>query len=60
MMKRVLDADTQTLVKAGFINGDLELTDKGSDALTDIVFAANKALMVTAAQAVLDAEAAAK
>ena len=59
MMKRWLDADTQTLVKAGFINGDLELTDKGSDSLTDIIFAANKALMVTAAQAVLDAEAAA-
>lgn len=38
MMKKLLDADTQKLVKAGYINGDLELTCKGSDALREIAF----------------------
>lgn len=38
MMKKLLDADTQTLVKAGYINGDLELTCEGKDALFTLVF----------------------
>lgn len=56
MMKRLLDADTQTLVKAGFINGDLELTSDGVNALNAIQFTANKAALVAEAQAVLDAQ----
>jgi len=56
MMKRLLDNDTQTLVKAGYINGDLELTAKGREALDSVLFAANKAELVTLAQAELDEE----
>lgn len=40
-------------VKAGYINGDLNLTDEGQDALMAILFAANKADLVTSAQAVI-------
>lgn len=56
MMKRLLDADTQTLVKAGYINGDLELTEAGKKALWAISFTANKAALVAEAQEALDAE----
>lgn len=58
MLKRLLDADSQTLYKAGFINGDLELTDEGEKALMGILFDANKAALVVEAQAVIDDEAA--
>jgi hypothetical protein len=51
------DADTQTLVKAGYINGDLALTDTGRDELTALVFDANKAALVAAAQAKIAEEA---
>jgi hypothetical protein len=56
MMKKLLDADTQTLVKAGYINGDLELTSAGRDALNTIVFQANKAALVAMAQEALEEE----
>ncbi len=46
MMKKLLDADTQVLVKAGYINGDLELTDEGIIALETILFMENKKEMV--------------
>ena len=59
MMKQLLDADTQTLVKAGYINGDLELTSEGRDALNGIVFQQNKAALVALAQEALDEEKAA-
>lgn len=55
MMKRLLDADTQTLVKAGYINGDLELTEAGKKALWAITFTLNKDALVKEAQEVLDA-----
>lgn len=50
MMKKLLDADTQALVKAGYINGDLELTTEGGQALQMISFIANKAELVKMAQ----------
>lgn len=56
MMKKLLDADTQKLVKAGFINGDLELTQQGKDALWSILFAANKAELVKLADEVIAEE----
>jgi hypothetical protein len=56
MMKRMLDADAQTLYKAGYINGDLELTDKGRTALNTIIFVANKSELVKMAQEELDEE----
>jgi len=56
-MKRLLDEDTQTLVKAGYINGDLELTEAGKKALWAIIFTANKAALVTeATEAIADAK----
>lgn len=54
MMKRLLDADTQTLVKAGFLDQNLELTEHGCDALDAILFDANKAALVKLAQEKLD------
>lgn len=59
MMKKLLDSDTQTLVKAGYINGDLELTTAGRDALNGIIFQQNKAALVALAQEALDEEKAA-
>lgn len=38
MVKRLLDKDTKTLVKAGFINGNLELTEEGRNSLMAIMF----------------------
>lgn len=37
MMKKLLDADTRKLIKSGFINGDLEFTDEGKEALYAIL-----------------------
>lgn len=54
MMKKLLDSDTQTLVKAGYINGDLDLTETGLAALHAVQFDANKAALVVMAQADLD------
>ena len=56
MTKRLLDKDTQTLCKAGYINGDLELTENGRNALDTIIFTANKAELVKMAQEELDEE----
>lgn len=50
MMKKLLDADTQELVKAQYINGDLELTAVGKDALWTIIFSANKQALVDMAK----------
>lgn len=49
MTKKLLDADTQTLVKAGYINGDLNLTEEGEKVLLTIFFVANKTDLVTMA-----------
>lgn len=46
MMKKLLDKDTQILVKAGYINGDLDLTPEGLKALNTIVFLENKTELV--------------
>ena len=56
MMKRLLDKPSQTLYKAGFINGDLELTEKGADALRVILFDANKVELVKQAEEELKEE----
>lgn len=37
-MKKLLSVDTQKHVKVGYINGDLELTDKGTKTLLSIVY----------------------
>ncbi len=52
--KRLLDADTKVLIKAGYMHSDLSLTEKGLKSLTSIVFEQNKAAVVAEAQADLD------
>ena len=42
LVKKILDKDTRTLVSAGFINGDLALTDDGVSELLGILFLQNK------------------
>lgn len=54
MMKRVLDKGLQTLVKAGYINGGLELTDKGRSALDSLLFETHKEALVKMAQEDID------
>ncbi len=49
MMKKILDKDTQALVKAGFINGNLDLTCDGVAALNAIIFSEKKAELVALA-----------
>lgn len=56
MMKRILDKDAQTLYKAGYINGDLQLTEKGKNVLNSIIFEINKVELVKQAQEELDEE----
>ncbi len=51
-----LDADTQALVKAGYLDGRLMTTPKGLDALMAILYIANKATLVTDAKAELAEE----
>ena len=53
MMKRLLDKDTQKLVKAGLINGDLELTSEGVKALNTVIFEVNKAELVKIADEII-------
>jgi len=53
MMKRLLDEDTKALVKAGYLDSNLELTDSGREAMTALVFEQQKAAMVKQAQEVI-------
>ena len=56
MLKRMLDKKGQTLYKAGYINGDMEVTSAGKDALNSILFDVHKDALVAAAQEALDEE----
>ena len=56
MMKKLLDKDVRTLIKADYINGDLEFTDKGKEALFSILFTENKKELVILAQEFLKEE----
>lgn len=49
MMKRLLDADTKKLIKAGLIDGDLLLTNEGKLTMWSILVEANKAALLAAA-----------
>jgi hypothetical protein len=55
MMKKLLDSDTQTLVRAGFLDNELNLTDEGKEAIFVSLFDTQKAALVVAAQAKIDA-----
>jgi hypothetical protein len=50
MMKRLLDEPTKKLIKAGYINGDLLLTNEGEEALKAIVFEEKKEALVKMAE----------
>ena len=56
MMKRLLDSETQTLYKAGLLNGDLQLTDAGKLALLELQFVEKKAELVKMAEEMLKEE----
>lgn len=49
--KRLLDADTKSLIKAGFLDSELDLTECGVQELLAIVFESNRAELVKAAKA---------
>ena len=42
LIKKILDKDTRTLIEAGFINGDLALTDEGVSELLGLLFLEKK------------------
>ena len=50
LAKKLLDENTRTLIKAGYIDGDLELTDDGQEVLLSILFAEKKEDLVKMAQ----------
>lgn len=54
MLKLLLSKEDKVLYKAGYIDGELKLTDTGTEALLAIQFQANKAELVKAAQEDLD------
>lgn len=45
-IKKILDKETQSLMKVEYLNGDLELTEKGKQQLMSILFLANKEELV--------------
>lgn len=50
----LLDADTKTLLQAGFLNDDLTPSDKGLDASEAIQFDVNKATLLVKAAAIIE------
>lgn len=56
LARRILDADTRTFIKAGFINGDLKLTDKGMDATHLVIFEKYKKEMLDLANEQIEAD----
>jgi len=50
MMKKIFDKDIKTLIKADFIDGDLEFTETGKEALFAVLFELNKEALVVLAQ----------
>ena len=50
LVKKILDNDTRKLVEAGFINGDLALTDEGVNELLAILFLEKKNELVKVAE----------
>jgi len=58
MMKKNLGEEMKTLIKAGYINGDLELSPEGTRALLTLLFMGDgiKAELTKMAQEELDEE----
>lgn len=53
MMKRLLSTEIQLLVKAGLINGDLELTAEGQKVLSACIFEQFKDKLVEEAKDII-------
>ncbi len=56
MQKELLNEDTKTLIKAGYLDNDLELTEEGEQVFNAILFEEKRAQLVAAAKAKLDSE----
>ncbi len=56
MAKKLLDADSQALVQAGFISESLTITQEGSDALREIMFDKYKKELVAVAKSKIKEE----
>lgn len=56
----LLDADTKTLLQAGFLKDDLTPSNEGLDASEEILFETNKAALVVKAAAIIEAAKTAK
>lgn len=56
MMKKILDADTKKLIKAGLINGDLKLTPEGEESLMTVLFDAYKKDLIVMADEIINEE----
>lgn len=50
IMKKLLDSDTKSLVKAGYLDSELDLTCDGQKELLSILLLANKKALVTSAE----------
>ncbi len=51
MLKKLVDQDTQDLVKAGYLDGELNITHMGERALITHLFFAHKSDLVALAKA---------
>jgi hypothetical protein len=52
-LTKTVDSETQLLLKAGLINGDLEPTSEGRDVLTEVLWFQNLEQIVTRAQEIV-------
>lgn len=57
ILKRILDSKYKTLVKAGYLNSELKITDAGRIALDHVTLVANEAELVKMAEAKIADEA---
>lgn len=56
LAQKLLDADTRTLMEAGYLNSELALTSKGEEALKQLLFVTNKVELIKQAKADLTEE----
>ena len=54
MMKKILDKDTKTLIKAGYLNGDLQLTETGRESLEALLVEEKKEALVKLAEETIE------
>lgn len=54
--RKVFDSDTKVLIRAGFLNDDLSLTEEGEDFVLSHYLASNKKVLATEAEKLLEEE----